>query len=139
MGTVLHLASRDREHRALIRFSPLLDGDGVASAPNIWNGIGLCLVSVPFSMGTVLHRLESTTRLWAVWGFSPLLDGDGVASCEPGWGRQVHSLRFSPLLDGDGVASHSSRAVRHLCYWVSVPFSMGTVLHLSQLRPAEVD
>ena len=67
--------------RPATRFSPLLDGDGVAS------------------MGT----LEGITRKLS--RFSPLLDGDGVASSAA---RPGHTWKsgFSPLLDGDGVASH---------------------------------
>ena len=65
--------------RLLSCFSPLLDGDGVASEEN--NVVGTLLVC-----------------------FSPLLDGDGVAS-QTLWPPLAHSNRFSPLLDGDGVAS----------------------------------
>src|SRR5713226_4593667 len=115
-------------HAARKRFSPLLDGDGVASltarpipsrfrfqfqSPSRW---GRCCfysrrvepsfqwpVSVPFSMGTVLLR------------------GSKFGS------NRAPRRRFSPLLDGDGVAS--SLAFGRLTAWrVSVPFSMGTVL-----------
>ena len=87
--------------------------------------------------------------------FSPLLDGDGVASLRPYLWVRVPLQRFSPLLDGDGVASHNlidgrspplgmfqspSRwgrcciavGLQHHAQpdsSVSVPFSMGTVLH----------
>ncbi len=56
MGTVLHrlteLALQDED----LSFSPLLDGDGVASVDAL------------------------TEQLRCTRGFSPLLDGDGVAS-----------------------------------------------------------
>ena len=82
MGTVLHL---DRLSTVVdgtsSRFSPLLDGDGVASRSGS-NALAIVQVSVPFSMGTVLHHCASG-QLWGyLLGFSPLLDGDGVASSE---------------------------------------------------------
>ena len=40
----------------LWRFSPLLDGDGVASSTATSAMLCIELVSVPFSMGTVLHQ-----------------------------------------------------------------------------------
>ena len=50
--------SRRSEHRRNSRFSPLLDGDGVASSDrSAWRS-GPARVSVPFSMGTVLHRQD---------------------------------------------------------------------------------
>ncbi len=111
-------------------------------------------VSVPFSMGTVLHRLTQRTRLYYQICFSPLLDGDGVASTLFGllaestlkfqspsrWGRccivngvvylSGIPFGFSPLLDGDGVASFTTGKSGLFFPLVSVPFSMGTVLHL---------
>ena len=124
MGTVLLADCRRSTPYMFSGFSPLLDGDGVAS------------------------RYERTPA--KLRRFSPLLDGDGVASM-PVFPTRV--LRgFSPLLDGDGVASRcggghcthriqfqspsrwgrccfaimpATAAIRH---WFSVPFSMGTVL-----------
>ena len=55
MGTVLHRADSALRETESPRFSPLLDGDGVASV--------------------------NTSRLgMSIGSFSPLLDGDGVAS-----------------------------------------------------------
>ena len=103
MGTVLHL-SRAAENWATPSFSPLLDGDGVAStltapasaryslfqSPSRWGRCCISFVpscdhtsmqvSVPFSMGTVLHRGRGESPKRHALGFSPLLDGDGVAS-----------------------------------------------------------
>ena len=79
MGTVLHLLDLSRSSHGPLRFSPLLDGDGVAS------------------------RMSGHAAP-ARHGFSPLLDGDGVASHV----QAKHTAQFSsfsPLLDGDGVAS----------------------------------
>jgi len=181
MGTVLHPWTRRSAERARAGFSPLLDGDGVASC--VLTGVYKLqkLVSVPFSMGTVLHRSRSryptrSPRLVSVpfsmgtvlhlgnpvnaqygyqvsvpfsmgtvlhrWHpsgrgadaacFSPLLDGDGVASRSA---ASVTGYRsgFSPLLDGDGVAS-PTRLPCGRRPSVSVPFSMGTVLHLLAAR-----
>ena len=154
MGTVLLSVASVRVHdSASASFSPLLDGDGVAS-----------LVTA--------RNVSAAAR-----GFSPLLDGDGVASrsdaaCDGNcsfqspsrwgrccisrhsgwtigtdfafqspsrWGRccifrramlpQACHRRFSPLLDGDGVASARGCGMLHVASSVSVPFSMGTVLH----------
>ena len=80
MGTVLLRAEAAAPDRGQQRFSPLLDGDGVAS------------VTVTVVAPVVLVS------------FSPLLDGDGVAS-DPGATVPVGPVSFSPLLDGDGVAS----------------------------------
>ena len=85
-------------------FSPLLDGDGVASTRRSW-----------------VTTFKSS--------FSPLLDGDGVAS-GPASSSVREQQRFSPLLDGDGVASRTGSRSRERVLPVSVPFSMGTVLHL---------
>ena len=130
MGTVLHLARVPR-----VRLGPVR-------------------VSVPFSMGTVLHpcgsarwtarihRFQSPSR----WGRCCIADG-GILRCigmfvfqSPSrWGRCcIRALdapkasafsSFSPLLDGDGVASDSSAQLSADRPSVSVPFSMGTVLH----------
>jgi hypothetical protein len=82
----IQITERDpklRSSRAIARntgFSPLLDGDGVASDVNIVSRRGHSGVSVPFSMGTVLHPAGPVTNGYLSGGFSPLLDGDGVAS-----------------------------------------------------------
>ena len=79
-------------------------------------------------MGTVLHHILAILRPPPVVFQSPSR-----------WGRCCIAtimashysdlLRFSPLLDGDGVASHRLRSDSRASYGVSVPFSMGTVLH----------
>jgi hypothetical protein len=138
------VASSISDSRLCRRFSPLLDGDGVASLiRRMSNGPRrLALVSVPFSMGTVLHPGDDANigrELQRSTCFSPLLDGDGVASSMPPravgvryvrfqspsrWGRccigpermlaraaATKALcSFSPLLDGDGVASRRADA-----------------------------
>src|SRR6266852_4000645 len=105
MGTVLLRVNPLGGVETLERFSPLLDGDGVAS-------------------------IDQRKAAQGVPSFSPLLDGDGVASLEgtrlagprlafqspSRWGRCCFRCAtallgarlgcFSPLLDGDGVASH---------------------------------
>ena len=86
-------------------------------------------VSVPFSMGTVLHLLALGWLGMASPCFSPLLDGDGVASFVVILAGVLYFPRFSPLLDGDGVASSRSVSILRWRLAVSVPFSMGTVLH----------
>ena len=109
-------------------FSPLLDGDGVASylawlatSPVVWfqspSRWGRCCINPPAVDGP-----ERIAR------FSPLLDGDGVASVPRARHSSIPVASFSPLLDGDGVAS--AREVTGIGFVaVSVPFSMGTVLH----------
>ena len=152
MGTVLHL--NGLVAGPVPRFSPLLDGDGVASSHvdeqpvdrlvSVPFSMGTVLhrcdpirsqvsrsVSVPFSMGTVLHLRHREGRGRTLSGFSPLLDGDGVASCVCHAGRIPRSSSFSPLLDGDGVASLAGQFDLGRICAVSVPFSMGTVLHSS--------
>src|ERR1035441_3687767 len=103
-------------------------------------------------MGTVLHPGTQQTGNLNISGFSPLLDGDGVASVTLGSTVTLKSS-FSPLLDGDGVASrhtadgepeylrfqspsrwgrcciHAAIQIPRIEAGVSVPFSMGTVLH----------
>ena len=109
-------------------FSPLLDGDGVASLIGSPVRTIRRLVSVPFSMGTVLHPRSSREGARFRVSFSPLLDGDGVAST---W---VFCLQL------DYVAFQSPSRWGRCCIFqrsnrcgvgifVSVPFSMGTVLH----------
>src|SRR5579863_1102516 len=82
-------------------------------------------------MGTVLHPGAPRRRRRAYLRFSPLLDGDGVASPYRSAALELSTNRFSPLLDGDGVASRRPARTRSPDNSVSVPFSMGTVLHLS--------
>ena len=81
MGTVLHRAGVMDGGRASCEcFSPLLDGDGVASRDMARVRRYLDAVSVPFSMGTVLHLGQCRIKDTTPERFSPLLDGDGVAS-----------------------------------------------------------
>ena len=139
-------------------FSPLLDGDGVASrragqsrdsrtirfqSPSRW---GRCCIAQADPRVTRQSSLFQSPSRWgrcciptfqvATDGnsqrFSPLLDGDGVAShCLADW-RTADPHRFSPLLDGDGVASAGEMVPDAATATdVSVPFSMGTVLHQS--------
>ena len=91
------------------RFSPLLDGDGVASWELVLDDPRVVMGFSPLLDG---DGVASTTHGNASYAtlcrcFSPLLDGDGVASCRS-WGQKCQILSFSPLLDGDGVASMSA-------------------------------
>ena len=128
MGTVLHRRVRVDRRRNSQCFSPLLDGDGVASRHR-WLCCGVdSLVSVPFSMGTVLH--QRSPRCWGIdtQCFSPLLDGDGVASFRRSLGGCRLHLFQSPSRWGRCcivTKEHGTRCESR----VSVPFSMGTVLH----------
>jgi hypothetical protein len=79
-------------------------------------------------MGTVLHLMRHLQDRTSSRRFSPLLDGDGVASTGR-WSRKKPHTCFSPLLDGDGVASEWRDMEVLRATNVSVPFSMGTVLH----------
>ena len=107
MGTVLHL------HRCRDAATVLLR------------------VSVPFSMGTVLHpSVPMTWHRAARNRFSPLLDGDGVASVDGSCSMLVSILVFqSPSRWGRCCIASASHRRRHGAADVSVPFSMGTVLH----------
>ncbi len=85
------------------RFSPLLDGDGVAFPRPTARGLRRTQVSVPFSMGTVLLFSARTAGCSAAIAFqSPSR-----------WGRCC-------FMEITSFAKHALR--------VSVPFSMGTVL-----------
>src|SRR5579871_5324581 len=114
---------------ALRSFSPLLDGDGVASLDWPARAQAKSFVSVPFSMGTVLLRPGRSTANALSSRFSPLLDGDGVASLPIADAADHHapvSVPFSMgtvLLRNGYLAEDDAPAVS-----VSVPFSMGTVL-----------
>src|ERR1017187_2795433 len=80
MGTVLHPVKQIPRTTDILRFSPLLDGDGVASCRGTIHRSHEAHVSVPFSMGTVLHHRKTIRQARRNFRFSPLLDGDGVAS-----------------------------------------------------------
>ncbi len=83
-------------------------------------------------MGTVLHLADHLKAdIERHSSFSPLLDGDGVASGRCAVEHAAVILSFSPLLDGDGVASREVQIGAQEAAIVSVPFSMGTVLHRS--------
>ena len=56
MGTVLHPLGGILPAIPHWCFSPLLDGDGIASTLEVQELLESSYVSVPFSMGTVLHR-----------------------------------------------------------------------------------
>ena len=171
-----------------VRFSPLLDGDGVASARAvlIWpfrdqfqspsdvvcvaSQQGLhpqavrtwCMVSVPFSMGTVfndrppdraaiagssvsvpfsmgtvLHPVPEIMRRTDLtlfqspsrWGRCCIV---GIVALFDRGSRLPFNRRFSPLLDGGRLLHQVADQLEldTLGYrTVSVPFSMGTVLH----------
>ncbi len=105
MGTVLHPPLLAIRTRIRLSFSPLLDGDGVASnavlllflllfllfqSPSRW---GRCCILSRFSFGMVTMKFQSPSR----------------------WGR------CCIVIIEEAVAKMKA---------VSVPFSMGTVLHL---------
>ncbi len=116
MGTVLHPRSHQWERRSRRGFSPLLDGDGVASiaeavpgkvrhlfqSPSRW---GRCCIAAEVHPGEGERQFQSPSR-WgrcciftirsaarAITCFSPLLDGDGVASSNRGDGL-AGEIRF---------------------------------------------
>ena len=90
-------------------FSPLLDGDGLAS-------------DVISRDPDALHEFQSPSR----WGWSC------IAEMSPAVPSDVGS--FSPLLEGDGLASISAIPGRPGDHIVSVPFSKGMVLHHDAVR-----
>ena len=87
------------------RFSPLLVGDGVASAPNHPTALTLSGVSVPFSWGTVLHHRNRRAEGGTDHRFQSPSRGGRCCIVVKGGGHKLRDLRFSPLLVGDGVAS----------------------------------
>ena len=84
-------------------------------------------VSVPFSMGTVLRRPNSRPRPPGSRRFSPLLDGDGVASRSSAGAARSPPVFQSPSRWGRCCVYAAMRR-RSANGFVSVPFSMGTVL-----------
>jgi len=86
-------------------FSPLLDGDGVASTPRCGAGPLMVSFQSPSRWGRCCVESGAITLTSAPTRFSPLLDGDGVASMVSPSHSSAQFLGFSPLLDGDGVAS----------------------------------
>ena len=131
-------------------FSPLLDGDGVASFISWRLTMNTVGVSVPFSMGTVLHpgslrairachlEFQSPSR----WGRC-CIAGSAAAACNTAtfvsvpfsMGTVLHRTAgaacntaifcFSPLLDGDGVASEQHRRIWHLILLFQSPSRWG--------------
>jgi hypothetical protein len=93
MGTVLHLFDAPQPSVEIMdRFSPLLDGDGVASHDPARAPLHAFAVS-----DGVASLLTSARPRAASECFSPLLDGDGVASPSRAVASSRRSLRFSPL------------------------------------------
>ena len=111
------------------RFSPLLEGDGVASTSNEFLCAASTCVSVPFSRGTVLLPLRIRGAIRGL-SFKFQSPSRGGRCCFPfTCALEVPmSYGFSPLLEGDGVASTKPEAERRYSALVSVPFSRGTVL-----------
>jgi len=109
-------------------FSPLLDGDGVASLPAPRSAPRASMVSVPFSMGTVLHRLQHPCgHRRSDWFQSPSRWGRCCIGCIDH--LAVHHWHVSVPFSM-GTVLHPGLAMRRRRrIGVSVPFSMGTVLH----------
>ena len=139
-------------------FSPLLEGDGLASVRAVvcrvagrvfqspsrrgWSCIDVIRervnavqdVSVPFSKGMVLHLVLGPRRSRILYAFQ--------SPSRRGWSCIHHAegiagvllIRFSPLLEGDGLASRHGGFERAHYFAVSVPFSKGMVLHPHQPR-----
>ncbi len=87
-----------------LSFSPLLDGDGVASLQVNRLSLIRCLFQSPSRWGRCCIADKRPREVRKGLCFSPLLDGDGVASARS-LRMKATSSGFSPLLDGDGVAS----------------------------------
>jgi len=86
-------------------FSPLLDGDGVALRSTAFFAIIAILFQSPSRWGRCCFAYITNLFTPGTISFSPLLDGDGVALIDENLlGRRPMLRRFSPLLDGDGVA-----------------------------------
>ena|ERR1700722_1597328 len=88
-------------------FSPLLDGDGVASEWPERNTLLPRLFQSPSRWGRCCIQRKDLYGPTRFGCFSPLLDGDGVAS-KFNRPEDKQRLCFSPLLDGDGVASRTT-------------------------------
>src|ERR1700691_4224516 len=134
MGTVLHPMRSLSASSAEICFSPLLDGDGVASQRRLHLCVEAEVVSVPFSMGTVLHQLSPRRA-----------DGFNRVSVPFSMGTVLHRDCRARHLEGLPQFQSPSRWGRcciEMCnrpdstsHIVSVPFSMGTVLHQKGFQP----
>src|SRR5580693_2780455 len=98
MGTVLHLCGRCRMARSISSFSPLLDGDGVASRIGKNSPAWFIMFQSPSRWGRCCILYWGSTGLAPGAGFSPLLDGDGVASMRDD-GYLIQLGCFSPLLE----------------------------------------
>ena len=137
MGTVLHRITCLPFEMRRFRFSPLLDGDGVASlflqntyvsfcmfqSPSRW---GRCCIASRFSRHSCRHTSFQSPSRWGRCCIR-LVDGriDQILRFQSPsrWGRCCISLN---IIDAGGSVS------------VSVPFSMGTVLHRRErLDPAD--
>ena len=88
------------------------------------------MVSVPFSMGTVLLRGLLRVSQANDARFSPLLDGDGVASITYK-GAPTAPIAFQSPSRWGRCCFGTAKLAQEILGFVSVPFSMGTVLLLN--------
>ena len=140
MGTVLHRRLHPMSRRYTFLVSVPFSMGTVLHLEQLSQRVAaVSIVSVPFSMGTVLH-LQLTHELAPdALSFSPLLDGDGVASALAAPDARSMPYMFqSPSRWGRCCIATALRDRRHVSY-VSVPFSMGTVLHRRYARSASAD
>ena len=130
----MHRHYRNSPKRFFLVSVPFSMGTVLHPVPPSANGISVVSVSVPFSMGTVLHRRQPSCTARSSHRFSPLLDGDGVASGILAFGGTTVCLFQSPSRWGRCciIRGNAARTDR---YCVSVPFSMGTVLHQGKWTP----
>ncbi len=97
MGTVLHPLNIARITAQCRSFSPLLDGDGVASRLPVLEQPASSVVSVPFSMGTVLHRSQTFAAMLVAPTVSVPFSMGTVLHLELSeYTGQVHNLFQSP-------------------------------------------
>ncbi len=137
MGPVLHLCIGGRGAYNAPSFSPLLDGASVASRrrpPAVRRNYP---VSVPFSMGPVLHLRLFPLAVPPAVSFSPLLDGASVASTQQGNAVAAGTVFQSPSRWGQ-CCIKKRPSPRLTPSRVSVPFSMGPVLHREGPRPCSI-
>ncbi len=105
-GKLLHLPERPVSSPRHRSFSPLHNGEAVASDADRLHPEREWQLSVPYITGTLLHPGSSPpASATAANTFSPLHNGEAVASPDAEQCWSAGGLPFSPLHNGEAVAS----------------------------------
>ncbi len=111
-------------------FSPLHNGEAVASPCGTALEVELLHLSVSYITGKLLHPTVQSRGKSSPVTFSPLHNGEAVASPPVPPLGELPPPTFSPLHNGEAVASAPDVGRARISAFLSVPYITGKLLHL---------